>query len=173
MLNSCRHASLCEECCQRCDICPICRVPVPKSGAKTHLRLFYECVEAGLIPKNSKEKPLVGDGENKITTDVQRLYSLFDVALENNLVSLICHCILCSLSLLSTWEALSNLTKLQVFLNRCAYHLTLLTCVMFEFSSYCADLPIILMLKFMNSFTISSQMLRTFVWMRVLYQAIL
>jgi E3 ubiquitin-protein ligase HOS1 len=26
--------------------------------------------------------------------DVQRLHSLFDVALQNNLVSLICHCIL-------------------------------------------------------------------------------
>lgn len=97
MLNSCGHASLCEECCQRCDICPICRVPVPKTGARTHLRLFYECVEAGLIPKNSNEKPPEEDGENRITTDVQRLYSLFDIALENNLVSLICHCILSSL----------------------------------------------------------------------------
>lgn len=97
VLNSCGHASLCEECCQRCDICPICRVPVPKTGARTHLRLFYECVEAGLIPKNSNEKPPEEDGENRITTDVQRLYSLFDIALENNLVSLICHCILSSL----------------------------------------------------------------------------
>ncbi|KGN50278.1 E3 ubiquitin-protein ligase HOS1 [Cucumis sativus] len=91
VLNSCGHASLCEECCQRCDVCPICRVPVPKSGARTRLRLFYECVEAGLIPKNSKERPLEEDEENRITTDVQRLYSLFDIALENNLVSLICH----------------------------------------------------------------------------------
>ncbi|XP_022158002.1 E3 ubiquitin-protein ligase HOS1 [Momordica charantia] len=92
VLNSCGHASLCEECCQRCDFCPICRVPVPKSSARTHLRLFYECVEAGLIPKNSKEKPHEEeDGEHRLTTDVQRLYSLFDVALENNLVSLICH----------------------------------------------------------------------------------
>lgn len=100
VLNSCGHASLCEECCQRCDVCPICRVPVPKSGARTRLRLFYECVEAGLIPKNSKERPLEEDGENRITTDVQRLYSLFDIALENNLVSLICHCILSRLTTL-------------------------------------------------------------------------
>ncbi|XP_022922347.1 E3 ubiquitin-protein ligase HOS1-like [Cucurbita moschata] len=91
VLNSCGHASLCEECCQRCDICPICRVPVPKTSARIRLRLFYECVEAGLIPKNSKENPPEEDGENRITTDVQRLYSLFDIALENNLVSLICH----------------------------------------------------------------------------------
>ena len=101
MLNSCGHASLCEECCQRCDTCPICRVPVPKSSARTHLRLFYECVEAGLIPKNSKEQASKEeDGEDRISTDVQRLYSLFDVALENNMVSLICHCILCSLIIL-------------------------------------------------------------------------
>ncbi|XP_022995656.1 E3 ubiquitin-protein ligase HOS1-like [Cucurbita maxima] len=92
VLNSCGHASLCEECCQRCDTCPICRVPVPKSSARTHLRLFYECVEAALIPKNFKEQASKEeDGEDRISTDVQRLYSLFDVALENNMVSLICH----------------------------------------------------------------------------------
>ncbi|KAG5123238.1 hypothetical protein JHK82_029975 [Glycine max] len=92
VLNSCRHASLCEECSQRCDICPICRIPISKSGAKVHLRLYYECIEAGLISKRCDERfQEREDGEKDLTADVQRLYSLFDVTLENNLVSLICH----------------------------------------------------------------------------------
>lgn len=95
VLNSCGHASLCEECSQRCDICPICRIPISKSGAKVHLRLYYECIEAGLISKRCDERfQEREDGEKDLTADVQRLYSLFDVTLENNLVSLICHCIL-------------------------------------------------------------------------------
>lgn len=90
VLNSCGHASLCEECSQRCDICPICRIPISKSGTKLRLRLYYECIEAGLISKRCDERfQEIEDGE--LTADVQRLYSLFDVALENNLVSLICH----------------------------------------------------------------------------------
>ncbi|CAJ1928598.1 unnamed protein product [Sphenostylis stenocarpa] len=92
VLNSCGHASLCEECSQRCDICPICRIPISKSGAKLHLRLYYECIEAGLISKRFDERfQEIEDGEKQLTADVQHLYSLFDVALENNLVSLICH----------------------------------------------------------------------------------
>ncbi|CAK8539507.1 unnamed protein product [Lathyrus sativus] len=92
VLNSCGHASLCEECSQRCDICPICRVPIPKSGTKLRHRLYYECMEAGLISKRCDERfQEIEDGEKQLTADVQRLYSLFDVALENNLVSLICH----------------------------------------------------------------------------------
>ncbi|KAL3039555.1 hypothetical protein AAZX31_01G193600 [Glycine max] len=92
VLNSCGHASLCEECSQRCDICPICRIPISKSGAKVHLRLYYECIEAGLISKRCDERfQEIEDGDKQLTADVQRLYSLFDVALENNLVSLICH----------------------------------------------------------------------------------
>jgi hypothetical protein len=95
VLNSCGHASLCEECSQRCDICPICRNPIPKSGTKLRHRLYYECMEAGLISKRCDERfQEIEDGEKQLTADVQRLYSLFDVALENNLVSLICHCIL-------------------------------------------------------------------------------
>jgi len=95
VLNSCGHASLCEECSQRCDICPICRSPIPKSGTKLRHRLYYECMEAGLISKRCDERfQEIEDGEKQLTADVQRLYSLFDVALENNLVSLICHCIL-------------------------------------------------------------------------------
>ncbi|WJX60487.1 RING-type E3 ubiquitin transferase [Trifolium repens] len=92
LLNSCGHASLCEECSQRCDICPICRIPIPKSGTKLRHRLYYECMEAGLISKRCDERfQEIEDGEKQLTADVQRLYSLFDVALENNLVSLICH----------------------------------------------------------------------------------
>ncbi|KAJ7944718.1 E3 ubiquitin-protein ligase HOS1 [Quillaja saponaria] len=90
VLNTCGHASLCAECSQRCEICPICRIPIANSG--TRLRLFYECIEAGLISKRCDERfQEKEDGERLLNTDVQRLYSLFDVALENNLVSLICH----------------------------------------------------------------------------------
>ncbi|XP_027360633.1 E3 ubiquitin-protein ligase HOS1 isoform X2 [Abrus precatorius] len=92
VLNSCGHASLCEECSQRCDTCPICRIPISKSGARLRLRLYYECIEAGLISKRCDERfQEIEDGEKQLTADVQRLYSLFDVTLENNMVSLICH----------------------------------------------------------------------------------
>ncbi|GAY43587.1 hypothetical protein CUMW_075630 [Citrus unshiu] len=95
VLNSCGHASLCAECSQRCDFCPICRIPVPKKRNSIRLRLYDECVEAGLILKRCEEGYHdFEDAENQITADVQRLYSLFDTALENNLISLICHCIL-------------------------------------------------------------------------------
>lgn len=95
VLNSCGHASLCAECSQRCDFCPICRIPVPKNRNSITLRLYDECVEAGLILKRCEEGYHdFKDAENQITADVQRLYSLFDTALENNLISLICHCIL-------------------------------------------------------------------------------
>ncbi|XP_060674306.1 E3 ubiquitin-protein ligase HOS1 isoform X2 [Ziziphus jujuba] len=91
VLNSCGHASLCAECSGRCDFCPICRIPIPKKGTTTRLRLYYECTEAGLISKRFDERFQEKDGEEQLTADVQHLYSLFDVALENNLVSLICH----------------------------------------------------------------------------------
>lgn len=93
-LISCGHASLCAECSQRCDLCPICRVPIPMDDNRLRLRLYHECIEAGLISKRCDERIQEKDGEKQLTADVQRLYSLFDVALENNLVSLICQCIL-------------------------------------------------------------------------------
>lgn len=92
VLKSCGHASLCAECSQRCDFCPICRIPIPKNRNSIRLRLYDECVEAGLILKRCEEGYHgFEDAENQITADVQRLYSLFDTALENNLTSLICH----------------------------------------------------------------------------------
>ncbi|XP_030513323.1 E3 ubiquitin-protein ligase HOS1 isoform X2 [Rhodamnia argentea] len=91
VLNSCSHASLCAECSQRCDHCPICRTQIPKSGNRLRLRLYYECIEAGLISKRCDERFQEREDENQLNADVLRLYSLFDVALENNLTSLICH----------------------------------------------------------------------------------
>lgn len=96
-LSSCGHASLCEQCSQRCDVCPICRTPLAKGG-KLRLRLYDKCIEAGIISRQDdvrSEQNYYGEH-----LDVQRLYSLFDVALENNLVSSICHCILFLLYLL-------------------------------------------------------------------------
>lgn len=92
VLNTCGHASLCPECSQRCDNCPICRIPVSKSGNRLRLRLYYECIEAGLISKRCDDRfQDKEEAEQQLTADVERLYSLFDVAIENNLVSLICH----------------------------------------------------------------------------------
>ncbi|XP_050228170.1 E3 ubiquitin-protein ligase HOS1 isoform X2 [Mercurialis annua] len=91
-LISCGHASLCSECSQRCDLCPICRIPLPKNGNRLRLRLYYECIEAGLLSKTCDERfQEKEDGEDQLAADVQRLYSLFDVALDSNLVSMICH----------------------------------------------------------------------------------
>ncbi|KAK4338220.1 hypothetical protein RND71_042707 [Anisodus tanguticus] len=92
VLNSCGHASLCEECSQRCDVCPICRIPLPKDANRLRLRLYYECIEAGLISKRCDDRLQEKEESDKqLVADIQRLYALFDVALENNLVSLICH----------------------------------------------------------------------------------
>ncbi|XP_030500875.2 E3 ubiquitin-protein ligase HOS1 isoform X1 [Cannabis sativa] len=93
-LNSCGHASLCTECSQRCDLCPVCRIPIgkEKNGVSLRPRLYYECIDAGLISKRYDDRfQEKEEGEEQITADVLHLYLLFDVALENNLVSLICH----------------------------------------------------------------------------------
>ncbi|VAH94570.1 unnamed protein product [Triticum turgidum subsp. durum] len=95
VLNSCGHASLCAECSQRCDVCPICRSPIPDNGKRVRLRLYHKCLEVGLISKQHDERFQEKEGHgDPVNMDVQRLHSLFDVALQNNLVSLICHCIL-------------------------------------------------------------------------------
>uniref|UniRef100_A0A0D9VYQ7 ELYS-like domain-containing protein n=1 Tax=Leersia perrieri TaxID=77586 RepID=A0A0D9VYQ7_9ORYZ len=95
VLNSCGHASLCAECSQRCDVCPICRSPIPGNGNRVRLRLYYKCLEVGLISKQHDERfQEKEDHSDPVNLDVQRLHSLFDVALQNNLASLICHCIL-------------------------------------------------------------------------------
>ncbi|CAH9134142.1 unnamed protein product [Cuscuta epithymum] len=92
VLRSCKHASLCEECSQRCDVCPICRVSLPKDSNTLQLRLYYECIEAGLISSRCDDRlQEKEDSEKQLSADIQRLYSLFDVALQNNLVCLICH----------------------------------------------------------------------------------
>ncbi|EOY24269.1 HOS1 [Theobroma cacao] len=93
VLYSCGHASLCAECSQRCDLCPICRIPLMKSGnTRIRLRLYDECIDAGLILRRGDERfQDKEDRDNQLTADVQRLYSFLDVALENNLVSLVCH----------------------------------------------------------------------------------
>lgn len=104
VLNPCGHASLCTECCQRCDVCPICRSSLPRNGDKLRLRLYYECVEAGLISRTHEEAVSQDsdEDEDQLAADVHRLYSLFDVAMNNNLISVVCHCILlwhsCTLS---------------------------------------------------------------------------
>ncbi|CAN6303629.1 unnamed protein product [Urochloa humidicola] len=92
VLNSCGHASLCAECSQRCDVCPICRSPIPDKGNRVRPRLYYKCIDAGLISKQHDERfQEKEDHSNSVNTDVERLHSLFDVALQNNLTSLICH----------------------------------------------------------------------------------
>ena len=122
VLNSCGHASLCAECSQRCDVCPICRSPIPDNGNRVRLRLYYKCIEAGLISKQHDERfHEKEDHGNPVNTDVQRLHSLFDVALQNNLTSLICHCILIRKLLFLFY--ISHLFFLVVYLTfRIRYH---------------------------------------------------
>jgi hypothetical protein len=103
VLSSCGHASLCVECRKRCAYCPICRTSVSSNNsccstssaaaAPDRLRLYELCVEAGLVVQGD------GDDAQQSPSSVspddvrRRLCSFFDVALDNNLVSLVCHCI--------------------------------------------------------------------------------
>ncbi|KAG0502217.1 hypothetical protein HPP92_002289 [Vanilla planifolia] len=91
VLTSCGHASLCAECSKRCDMCPICRTSIPINGNRLRPRLYYECANVGLISKKYVERFQEKDDSKDHLMAIQRLCSLFDVALDNNLVSLICH----------------------------------------------------------------------------------
>ncbi|KAG0614561.1 hypothetical protein M758_6G186400 [Ceratodon purpureus] len=82
VLSTCGHACLCVECRQRNNSCPICRTSTTNFGQEK-LRLYEECVDAGLVRKEAEL--------STESVDVGRLFSFFDVALDNNLVSLICH----------------------------------------------------------------------------------
>ncbi|EPS61075.1 hypothetical protein M569_13725, partial [Genlisea aurea] len=93
VLVSCGHASLCDECIHECEVCPVCGVPLPNgSDDEFPLRLYDECYEANLVPEMYVDG-LLGkiDGDHEQIAGVRRLHSLFDVSLEHNLVSLICH----------------------------------------------------------------------------------
>ncbi|CAH8376467.1 unnamed protein product [Eruca vesicaria subsp. sativa] len=93
VLNPCGHASLCKECYQRSDLCPICRSQLSRTGDKLRLRLYYECVEAGLISPthDDDDDDDEDEDEHQLAADVRRLYSLFDVAMNNSLISVVCH----------------------------------------------------------------------------------
>ncbi|WZZ48742.1 hypothetical protein YC2023_048849 [Brassica napus] len=83
VLIPCGHASLCTECSQMCDVCPICRSSLLRTGDR--LCLYYECVESGLISEEDED-----EDEHQLAADVHRLYSLFDVAMNNSLISVVC-----------------------------------------------------------------------------------
>ncbi|XP_024524647.1 E3 ubiquitin-protein ligase HOS1 [Selaginella moellendorffii] len=92
LLTSCGHACLCLECCHRCDICPICRMPIPRSGEVLKLRLYDECVDAGLLPFFQEEEFQEKEEDGPYwTLDAWRLCSFFDIAVENSMASLVCH----------------------------------------------------------------------------------
>ncbi|KAH7280650.1 hypothetical protein KP509_36G007400 [Ceratopteris richardii] len=87
-LNSCNHASLCAECVQRCDVCPICRAPIRSFGTPVRTRLYEDCCRAGMI----RSRPGgATDADGHPNADVRRLWSFFDIALEYGLVSVIHH----------------------------------------------------------------------------------
>jgi E3 ubiquitin-protein ligase HOS1 len=103
VLTGCGHACLCAECRKRCDYCPICRTPVSNKSVPDQLRLYELCVEAGLVVRHDDDDDDGDEHHHHHPADVQtvsppddvrRLRVFFDVALDNNLVALVCHCIL-------------------------------------------------------------------------------
>ncbi|KAM7272253.1 hypothetical protein ACFE04_026916 [Oxalis oulophora] len=85
VLTSCGHASLCAECSQRCDICPICITPIRSEGNRIRIRLYYECIEAGLISKRFDERFQDNDnGEDQVTADIT---DVTDVCMDESAVS--------------------------------------------------------------------------------------
>jgi hypothetical protein len=143
VLSSCGHASLCVECRKRCDYCPICRTPVSSNNscsstssaaaaAPDRLRLYELCVEAGLVVQDDDDDAQQSPSSVSPDNVRRRLCSFFDVALDNNLVSLVCHCIqytVCLLLLLvlekPSTHSLSSLlflfSSLPSFLPSCMY----------------------------------------------------
>lgn len=105
-LLSCGHACLCVECRQRCDSCPICRAPVTNS-VPDKPRLYDQCLEAGLIREDNSI--------HSESNDIRRLCSFFDVALENNFVSLVCHCIHPLTFQITIWDVFESSFVLSSF----------------------------------------------------------
>jgi E3 ubiquitin-protein ligase HOS1 len=97
VLTGCGHACLCAECRKRCDYCPICRTPVSNKSVPDQLRLYELCVEAGLVVQHDDDNDEhhhhhPADVQTvSPPDDVRRLRAFFDVALDNNLVALVCH----------------------------------------------------------------------------------
>ncbi|KAH9542271.1 hypothetical protein CY35_14G107700 [Sphagnum magellanicum] len=97
VLTGCGHACLCAECRKRCDYCPICRTPVSNKSVPDQLRLYELCVEAGLVEQHDDDNDEhhhhhPADVQTvSPPDDVRRLRAFFDVALDNNLVALVCH----------------------------------------------------------------------------------
>jgi hypothetical protein len=76
---------------------------VSNKSVPDQLRLYELCVEAGLVVRHDDDDDDGDEHHHHHPADVQtvsppddvrRLRVFFDVALDNNLVALVCHCIL-------------------------------------------------------------------------------
>lgn len=64
-------------------------------GSRLSLCLYYKCIVVALISKEHDDRLQEREISREYAfDDIQWLYSFFDVALEKNLASLVCHCIL-------------------------------------------------------------------------------